>query len=221
MSEKNINVRYVLKNDTSEKWRINNPILLEAEMGVETDTGNIKMGDGVNQWTHLLYVYKRRLTDEESTLIEQIKSWYLNTFLPQAIANEKTYLEWEPGWELSHKSSYYDDRYLEPQYKSYKEVRDTLNKELNNKKKQIENLINELHPRPTNIEELDWIHRYLHSSSYYTLYNPILEKNEIGRELDTNNFKIGDGETAWNDLEYAFTYVPETSETENNNSEGD
>lgn len=33
--------------------------------------------------------------------------------------------------------------------------------------------------------------------------NPILDKGEIGVEIDTNKFKIGDNATAWNDLGYA------------------
>lgn len=36
--------------------------------------------------------------------------------------------------------------------------------------------------------------------------NPILLDREIGYERDTGKYKIGDGETAWNDLEYAPIY---------------
>lgn len=36
----------------------------------------------------------------------------------------------------------------------------------------------------------------------WTLLNPILNPGEPGFELDTDKFKIGDGETAWNDLPY-------------------
>ena len=32
--------------------------------------------------------------------------------------------------------------------------------------------------------------------------NPILERGEPGFEIDTGRLKIGNGETAWNDLEY-------------------
>jgi hypothetical protein len=32
--------------------------------------------------------------------------------------------------------------------------------------------------------------------------NPVLRENEPGREIDTGRFKIGDGVTPWNDLEY-------------------
>lgn len=32
--------------------------------------------------------------------------------------------------------------------------------------------------------------------------NPVLDMGEPGYEIDTKNFKIGDGETNWNDLPY-------------------
>lgn len=35
--------------------------------------------------------------------------------------------------------------------------------------------------------------------------NPTLAAGEIGIETDTNTFKFGDGQTAWNDLEYALS----------------
>lgn len=39
-------------------------------------------------------------------------------------------------------------------------------------------------------------------SSDWTAVNPILAEGETGWELDTRNFKQGDGSTAWNDLPY-------------------
>jgi len=39
----------------------------------------------------------------------------------------------------------------------------------------------------------------------WTEVNPILGAGEPGVELDTGLFKIGDGHSAWNDLEYYFT----------------
>lgn len=40
------------------------------------------------------------------------------------------------------------------------------------------------------------------SSSEWTLANPILAEGELGLELDTNLYKIGDGVTPWNTLDY-------------------
>lgn len=40
------------------------------------------------------------------------------------------------------------------------------------------------------------------SANRWTQLNPILGPAEPGVELDTGNFKMGDGNTAWNDLDY-------------------
>ena len=40
------------------------------------------------------------------------------------------------------------------------------------------------------------------SASAWTSSNPILGLNEIGQETDTLKYKVGDGENAWNDLDY-------------------
>jgi hypothetical protein len=47
--------RIQIRRDTAEKWMINNPILLEGEIGYETDTTYIKIGDGTTYWNDLPY----------------------------------------------------------------------------------------------------------------------------------------------------------------------
>jgi len=42
-------------------------------------------------------------------------------------------------------------------------------------------------------------------ASRWSLTNPVLGAGEPGVELDTGLFKMGDGHTAWNDLDYFFT----------------
>ena len=37
----------------------------------------------------------------------------------------------------------------------------------------------------------------------WTLVNPVLASGEFGIEIDTFRFKIGDGVTLWNDLDYS------------------
>jgi hypothetical protein len=48
--------RIQIRRDASLKWSTNNPVLLEGEFGYETDTGFIKIGDGVNPWNDLSYL---------------------------------------------------------------------------------------------------------------------------------------------------------------------
>lgn len=47
--------RLQLRRDTAANWTSNNPTLLAGEMGVETDTGKFKVGNGTQAWTALAY----------------------------------------------------------------------------------------------------------------------------------------------------------------------
>jgi len=47
--------RIQIRRDTASKWTINNPILLNGEMGYETDTTYLKFGDGTTEWNNLPY----------------------------------------------------------------------------------------------------------------------------------------------------------------------
>lgn len=55
MADKTLNIRIQLRNDTAENWTTKNPVLLQGEMGVEFDTGKIKIGNGTDHWTNLKY----------------------------------------------------------------------------------------------------------------------------------------------------------------------
>ena len=44
------------RRDTAANWTSNNPTLLNGEIGYETDTGYLKIGDGSTAWTSLAYV---------------------------------------------------------------------------------------------------------------------------------------------------------------------
>lgn len=54
--EKLVNSRIQQKYDTSANWTTNNPILLKGEIGIESDTNKVKIGDGSSTWTSLSYV---------------------------------------------------------------------------------------------------------------------------------------------------------------------
>jgi len=45
------------------------------------------------------------------------------------------------------------------------------------------------------------------TATNWSTENPVLGKGEVGIEINTNKFKIGDGITAWNSLNYAGTVV--------------
>lgn len=48
-------VRIQLRRDTAANWTSADPILADGEMGLETDTGLVKIGDGTTAWTSLGY----------------------------------------------------------------------------------------------------------------------------------------------------------------------
>ncbi len=52
---KTLNVQIKNRVDTSANWTSNNPILLSGEIGIENDTGKIKVGDGTSNWNSLSY----------------------------------------------------------------------------------------------------------------------------------------------------------------------
>ena len=56
MADKTINTKIQLRNDLAATWNSRNPVLLKGEMGVETDTRKIKIGDGTTAWKALSYV---------------------------------------------------------------------------------------------------------------------------------------------------------------------
>ena len=48
-------VQIQLRNDTAANWTSANPVLAQAEVGLETDTRLFKIGDGVKTWSELDY----------------------------------------------------------------------------------------------------------------------------------------------------------------------
>ena len=47
--------RIQLRRDTAANWEANDPVLALAEMGIDTTSGNFKIGNGTDQWTQLNY----------------------------------------------------------------------------------------------------------------------------------------------------------------------
>ena len=45
-----------IRRDTASNWTTANPILALGEMGAETDTSKIEIGDGVTAWASVPYL---------------------------------------------------------------------------------------------------------------------------------------------------------------------
>lgn len=56
ISNKTLNVQISLRNDTAANWKSKNPVLTDGELGIETDTHLIKVGDGTTAWSNLSYI---------------------------------------------------------------------------------------------------------------------------------------------------------------------
>lgn len=67
-----LKARIRLKKDTSEAWRINNPVLLDGEAGYESDTNLMKVGDGIHRWLELDY------TNSGATAIASTANYAIN-----------------------------------------------------------------------------------------------------------------------------------------------
>lgn len=44
-----------LRRDTAADWTRTDPVLFQGEVGIETDTGKAKLGDGITAWNSLAY----------------------------------------------------------------------------------------------------------------------------------------------------------------------
>lgn len=53
---KTVKAQLKCRHDTAGNWTAKNPTLLDGELGVETDTTFLKIGDGATAWTSLKYV---------------------------------------------------------------------------------------------------------------------------------------------------------------------
>jgi hypothetical protein len=47
--------RVQVRRDTGQRWSLNNPILLNGEMGFNTDNNQFKIGNGTTTWNSLSY----------------------------------------------------------------------------------------------------------------------------------------------------------------------
>lgn len=64
----------LLRGDTSANWQSKNPVLKDRELGLETDTGRYKIGDGSTSWSQLTnyYTTKQEIEDLIRTVLVSI-----------------------------------------------------------------------------------------------------------------------------------------------------
>lgn len=62
-------VRFQVRTDTAANWSAANPVLLDGEPGHESDTGRVKYGDGVRNWSALPYSSGAALSSSPTTAV--------------------------------------------------------------------------------------------------------------------------------------------------------
>ena len=58
-------VNMICRNDLAANWVAKNPILAAGELGLETDTGLIKIGNGVQSWNNIVNYINPQVTDKQ------------------------------------------------------------------------------------------------------------------------------------------------------------
>ena len=75
-----------LRNDTAANWRLQNPVLDVGELGIETDTKKIKIGDGNTYWNTLPYIHAVAEGGDASTINGSVP--YTKAEVDQAFASK-------------------------------------------------------------------------------------------------------------------------------------
>lgn len=85
MAQRRLNTTIILRNDTAANWQSTNPTLLKGEVGIEINTGKMKVGDGVSGWNSLSYMAgasaaQFRTADPKATDIDfELGTLWVNT----------------------------------------------------------------------------------------------------------------------------------------------
>lgn len=73
-----------LRRGSSSQWISTNPVLANGESGFETDTGRLKIGDGVSDWLELDYIgskeYITRIRNLSGSAIYKCQAVYFDSY---------------------------------------------------------------------------------------------------------------------------------------------
>ena len=99
MAEQTIPTKLKLRHDIASNWTTKNPVLLEGEVGFETDTLNFKVGNGTSAWNDLAYYIptKYMTTDTEQTITARKTITELATSWGGVIVSQNGYYESTDG----------------------------------------------------------------------------------------------------------------------------
>lgn len=114
MAQNNVRATLIIRNDSAATWATKNPKLARGEVGIEIDTGLVKVGDGVTNFNELDYINARNgiddilttLVNDKITIADYGKSyWYYdeNNF-EEVQVNETDLTKWPARVELEVKN---------------------------------------------------------------------------------------------------------------------
>ena len=74
-----MSVNIQIRRDSAADWTTEDPTLSEGELGLELDTGKIKIGDGATAWTSLSYrTYVTAVTENLTLNATNISNKYID-----------------------------------------------------------------------------------------------------------------------------------------------
>ena len=114
MAQNNVRATLIIRNDSAATWATKNPKLARGEVGIEIDTGLVKVGDGVTNFNELDYINEYNsvddilttLVNDKITIADYGKSyWYYdeNNF-EEVQVNETDLTKWPARVELEVKN---------------------------------------------------------------------------------------------------------------------
>jgi len=73
--------RLQIRRSTSIEWESINPVLLSGELGLETNTNLIKVGNGVDNWISLPYINDPEIIEQQySTIVNLNDNIFVGSF---------------------------------------------------------------------------------------------------------------------------------------------
>ena len=113
MAQNSVNATLILRNDSAATWASKNPKLARGEVGIEIDTGLVKVGDGVHNFNNLEYINTSNdvdgvlttLVNNKITVADYGKSyWYYDdNNLEEVKVDETDLTKWPTKVELEVK----------------------------------------------------------------------------------------------------------------------
>lgn len=80
--------RFQLRRDNDSDWDAKNPVLAEGEPGFETNTGKLKVGDGVSRWSALEYFVPGTPVPSEGGASDAAVLAHINSLSPHPVYDD-------------------------------------------------------------------------------------------------------------------------------------